>query len=296
MSYYDTLGVQKDASQDEIKKAYRKLVIVHHPDKGGDPEKFKEISNAYDILSDPEKRSQYDSPAPPQIDISQMFSQMFSGVNHMMGGRDMNRRHTIDLTLEQVYTGTEKTIKVPIIKPCQRCAVQCPKCNGQGMYASQEMFGIMPRQCDRCEGVGIFRNGCTECSHQKKTIDNVLVNIKIHKGVHSGHQEVIPGLGEQSRSPRERTGNLIVTMNVKNHPLFQRFGNHLKYTMTISFDESVDGINVSIPHFSGPVEFNTLKIFGIIDPRRDYVIHHKGLDHDSNLLINFDIQYPRVQS
>ena len=66
--------------------------------------------------------------------------------------------------------------------------------------------------------------------------------------------------------------------------------------MTISFDESVDGINVSIPHFSGPVEFNTLKIFGIIDPRRDYVIHHKGLDHDSNLLINFDIQYPRPPS
>ena len=293
MSYYNTLGVEKDASQDEIKKAYRKLVIVHHPDKGGDSEKFKEISQAYETLSDPEKRQQYDNPQPEGVDISQMFSQMFNGMSQM-GGKDMNRHHTIDVTLEQVYTGTEKTIKVPVIKPCKACATVCQKCHGQGMYAIQQMFAMFPRPCDRCEASGVVRSGCTDCGQQKRTIETVILNVKINKCVQTGHQEVIAGLGEQARSQREQTGHLIITIRVKPHPLFQRHGNHLKYQMTISFDESVNGIDVTIPHFSGPITFNSLKTFGIIDPRKDYVIQHKGLDNESNLLVNFDVQYPKL--
>jgi DnaJ-class molecular chaperone len=292
MSYYDILGVDKDASQNEIKKAYRKLVMIHHPDKGGDSEKFKQISEAYETLSDQEKRNSYDNPGPTPIDISQMFSQMFSG----MGGqvRDMNRHFTIELTLEQVFTGTEKTLKIPVVKPCQSCSSTCQKCRGQGMFAVQEMFGFFPRPCDRCEGTGVIRSGCSACGHQKKTTETIVANIKVQKGVQNGYQEVIPGLGEQARSPRERTGNLIITFRVKNHPIFQRHGDHLKYVMTITFDESVHGIDVTIPHFGGDVKFNSLKTFGILDPRKDYVIHHKGLNHESNLLVNFDIQYPKL--
>lgn len=308
MSYYETLGVSQGASQDEIKKAYRKLVMVHHPDKGGDPEKFKKIGQAYEVLSDPERRARYDQfgtdepqmQGPNPADISQMFSQMFGGGGGPMGGggRDPNRHHTIELTLEQVFTGTDKTIKVPVVKPCPGCASTCPKCRGQGMMV-QEMFGmigqIFARPCDQCEGCGVFRRGCPGCNHQKKTIDTVMLNLHIEKGIQSGVQQRIQGLGEQARSPRERTGDLFITFKVKPHPKFERRGDDLRYVLTVTFQESVDGLDVTVPHFGGPVTFNSRKEFGILDPRRDYIIKGKGLNPGSNLLVNFDIQYPSTR-
>ena len=130
MGHYETLGVKQDASPDEIRKAYRNLARVNHPDKGGDAEKFKEIGQAYEVLNDPERRARYDQfgtddpqqQQPQGPDISHIFQHMFGG----MGGgpqqqRTMDRNHTIDLTLEQVYTGADKTIKVPVTKHCQSC-------------------------------------------------------------------------------------------------------------------------------------------------------------------------------
>jgi len=298
MSHYEMLGVPREASQDEIKKAYRKLVMIHHPDKGGDSEKFKQISEAYEVLSDQERRARYDQFGTDQPqqgpDLSHMFSQMFSQFGGQQGVRDMNRHHTIEITLEQVYTGAEKNVKVPIVKPCPACASACGTCRGQGMVV-QEMMGmnIFARPCDKCEGCGVIRRGCPGCNNQKKMVDTVVINLKIEKGLQSGTHHVLHGLGEQARSARERTGDLIITFVVKRHPLFERRGDHLRYVLTISFQESIDGVDVSIPHFSGTIEFNSRKIFGIIDPRRDYVIHHKGLNHQSDLLVNFDIQYPK---
>lgn len=303
MGHYETLGLSPGASQDEIKRAYKKLALKNHPDRGGDAEKFKEISRAYETLSDQEKRAHYDrfgtdDPQPQMPDISEMFQHMFSGggpPGMRAGPRDMNRHHTIDLTLEQVYTGVSKTIKVPVMKPCPMCAQQCQKCRGQGMLV-QEMFGMIGqmfgRPCDACEGIGVSRQGCPGCNHQKRTIDTVVLNLNIEKGIQTGAQHMIRGLGEQARSPRERTGDLIITFNIKPHPKFERRGNDLRYVMTVSFQESVDGLDITVPHFGGPVELNTRQKFGILDPRRDYVIPGKGLDTNSNLLLNFDVQYP----
>ena len=305
MGHYETLGLAQGASPDEVKKAYKKLALQHHPDRGGDAEKFKEISRAYETLSDPEKRAHYDQygtdePQAPQMpDISEMFQNMFAGgPPGMRGGpKDMNRRHTIDLTLEQVFTGTTKTIKVPVVKPCPMCATTCPKCRGQGMMV-QEMFGmigqIFARPCDQCQGVGVMRHGCPGCQHRGKTVDTVMLNLNIEKGIQSGAHHVIRGLGEQSQSPREQTGDLIITFNVKPHPKFERRGNDLRYVMTVSFQESVDGLDITVPHFGGPVSLNTRTSFGILDPRRDYVVQGKGLDANSNLLLNFDVQYPKL--
>jgi len=299
MSHYETLGISNTATADEIKKAYRKLVMVHHPDKGGDADTFKNIGQAYEVLSDPERRGRYDQfgsdePQHHNVDISQMFSQMFGG-GMRQGSRDMNRRHTIELTLEQVYTGVTKTIRVPLMKPCNACATLCPKCRGQGVMV-QEMLGMMgqifAQPCDQCEACGVVRSGCPACAQQKRTTETITINLQIEKGIQNGAQQSIQGLGEQARSQKERTGDLIITYKVKSHPLFERRGDDLRYVMTISFQESVDGLDISIPHFSGPVAFNTRKTFGIIDPRKDYVIHHKGLNTRSNLLVNFDIQYP----
>lgn len=306
MSYYETLGVEKSVSTDEIKKAYRTLARINHPDKGGDAEKFKAIGQAYEVLSDPDRRARYDQfgtddPHQQQQqqgpDISHIFQHMFGGG---MGGpqqnRSMDRQHTIDLTLEQVYTGVDKTIKVPVTKHCQSCAAACSRCQGRGMMV-QEMMGMMgqmfARPCDHCHASGVVRKGCPGCNHKKAHVDTVMINLHVEKGIHSGTQHRLHGLGEQARSNRERTGDLIITFNVKPHPKFERRGEDLRYVMTVTFQESVEGLDVTVPHFIGPVQFNTLKDFGILDPRKDYVVQGKGLNTNSNLLINFDVQYPK---
>lgn len=307
MSHYEVLGVQQDASIDDIKKAYRKLAMKHHPDRGGDAEKFKEIGQAYEVLSDPDRRARYDQfgtddpqqQYPQGPDISQMFQQMFGGGGGFPGQQrqtSTDRHHTIDLTLEQVYTGTDKTIKVPVMKHCQSCATTCPQCQGRGMIV-QEMMGMMGqifgRPCDFCHTSGVVRKGCPGCNYKKTHVETAMINLHVEKGIHSGTQHRLQGLGEQARSNRERTGDLIITFKVKPHPKFERRGEDLRYVMTVTFQESVDGLDVTVPHFGGPVEFNTLKEFGILDPRRDYVIKGKGLTEQARLLVNFDVQYPK---
>jgi DnaJ-class molecular chaperone len=308
MSHYETLGLERDASLDDIKRAYKKLAMKHHPDRGGDAEKFKEIGQAYEVLSDPERKARYDQfgtdepqqQMPQGPDISEIFQHMFSGGGGFPGmgpqQRSMDRHHTIDLTLEQVYTGTDKTIKVPIVKHCQSCMMTCPKCQGRGMMV-QEMFGMIgqmfARPCDECKTAGVVRKGCPGCNHKKHMVDTVMINLHVDKGIHSGTQHRLQGLGEQARSNREQTGDLIITFNVKPHPKFERRGDDLRYVMTVTFKESVEGLDVTVPHFGGPVQFNTLKEFGILDPRRDYVIQGKGLTEQARLLVNFDVQYPK---
>lgn len=304
MGHYETLGVEKGASADDIKKAYKKLALKHHPDRGGDAEKFKEIGQAYEVLNDPERRARYDQfgtdePQQQQMphgpDISEIFQHMFGGMNSPPQ-HSRERHHTIDLTLDQVYTGADKTIKVPVTKHCQACAMTCPRCQGRGMMV-QEMMGMMgqmfARPCDQCKTCGVVRKGCPGCNHKKSHVDTVMINLHIEKGIHTGTQHRLQGLGEQARSNREITGDLIITFNVKPHPKFERRGEDLRYVMTVSFQESVEGLDVTVPHFGGPVQFNTLKEFGILDPRKDYVIQGKGLTEQARLLVNFDVQYPK---
>lgn len=304
--YYQVLGVDRDASDSEIKKAYRKLVMVHHPDKGGDAEKFKEIGHAYEVLTDPQRRANYDQfgsdeprmGGPDEEDISNIFSQMFSGGFQRQHTPQRDRQHVVHITLDQVYTGVTKTLKVPVVTPCPECQVKCAQCNGQGMINQMAHMGFMTqmfaRPCEQCDGQGVMRKGCTGCDYKKKTSDVKTITVNIARGIHHGETRKIHGLGEQARSNKERTGDLIIVIQVVPHPKFERRNNNLRYVMTITFDESVNGLDISIPHFGGPIEFNTKKKFGILDPRRDYVIKGKGLTDDSALLINFDVQYPRV--
>lgn len=307
--HYETLGITRDASDAEIKKAYRKLVMVHHPDKGGDAEKFKKIGRAYEVLSDPQKKEMYDrfGTDEPQMhgdpnapDISDIFAQMFSGQGFQRGPPQRDRQHAIHITLDDVYTGITKTLKVPVVIPCPACQVRCAQCNGQGVIQRMANMGFMAQMfsqpCDMCEAQGVMRKGCQACGHKKKTVDTKVVTLNIPKGVHHGDTFKIHGLGEQARSQKERTGDLIVVIQVAPHPKFERRGNNLRYVMTVTFNESVEGLDISIPHFGGPIELNTKEKFGILDPRRDYVIKGKGLNEDSALLINFDIQYPKISS
>jgi DnaJ-class molecular chaperone len=310
MSHYETLGVDRNASPDDIRKAYRKLAVKHHPDKGGDAEKFKAINQAHETLSDPERRARYDQfgtdqpqQQPQGPDISQMFQSMFGGGGGMnFGGGGPGRRgdhtHVIELSLDEVFTGTTKTIRVTVVKPCFACLRKCATCNGQGSVSEVHNMGFMSqmfqRPCMPCQGGGQLPQGCPQCHHQKQTTNTVSINLNVGAGIEDGVSQLIEGLGEQARSPNERPGNLNVVFRIKKHPKFERNGHDLRYKLTISFEESVNGYEFIVPHFTGPITFRTRDFDNVIDPRKDYKVTGKGLTRDANLYINFDVQYPRT--
>lgn len=305
MDHYETLGVDRDASVDEIKKAYRKLAMRHHPDKpGGDAEKFKKINQAHEILSDSGRRARYDQfgtdegppPGGPGPDISQIFEQMFAGRGGPGNGRD--HQHVVSLSLEEVYTGVTKTMKITVTRPCFSCLVRCTPCNGTGATQTMNhMFGpfgqMFSRPCQACQGAGKVPKGCSACGGQKGVTNTVTVNINVGRGIEDGTMQRIEGLGEQPRTPNERPGDLIIVFRIKPHPVFERHGNNLRYKQTITLKESIEGFGFTIPFFDGPFSFHTHDLASVIDPRRDYEVKGKGLTPDSNMYLNFDVQYPR---
>lgn len=305
MGHYETLGVPQSASVDEIKKAYRALARINHPDKGGDAEEFKKINQAHEILSDPDARARYDQfgeDGPPQggpgPDMSHIFEQMFGGGGgRRPGGARNDHQHVIDLTLEEVYTGVTKNMKITTVRPCFECLVACGSCGGTGMLNHMQNMGIMAgifqSPCQHCQGVGRVPKGCQKCGGKRRVQETVAIGITVPPGVPDGHGQRISGLGDQPRLPNERAGDLIVIFRIKRHPVFERHGDNLKYKLTISFEESVNGHEFTVPHFGGPFSFNTIDLGAAIDPRRDYPINGRGLTADGTLYIQFDIQYPR---
>lgn len=301
MDYYEVLGVDRNASTDEIKRAYRKLAMKYHPDKpSGDTEKFKQINQAHEVLTDSDRRERYDQfgSDEPQgggmPDMSQMFEQMFSMVNN---GR-ADHQHVIQLTLDEVYTGITKNIKITVAKPCFNCLIKCPQCNGQGVTREMNhVFGMIgqmfSRPCQVCLGACQVPRGCTQCNGNRIVTQTVSISINIGKGVQDGTTQKIIGMGGQARTPKERSGDLMIIFRIKPHPFFERHGNNLRYKQTITFKESVEGYEFSVPHFGGTFSFNTRDLGTAIDPRRDYEVKGKGLTSDSSMYLNFDVQYPR---
>ena len=293
MDPYAVLGLDKQASPEDIKKAYRKLAVKHHPDKGGDQEKFKEISAAYEILSDEQKRHEHDNPQPQGMPggMGDLFRNMFNQQPTSGPRRCNDVQHVIDISLEDAYKGITKRLKINLDHPCYSCQQKCTTCQGQGfMVIQMGPFG-MQRPCHAgCEG-GVVSKGCPACNHTKNVEQSEIIQFTIAKGVQSGESIVINGKGGQPHKQGDIAGNLIVLIRVKHHPVFQREGNHLVFTTKISFDESVKGTTIKIPHFSGEMNIDT-SYFGIIDPRLRYEIKGKGLTSDAHLYIIFDIQYP----
>jgi DnaJ family protein A protein 2 len=305
---YEALGLTKDASADEIKKAYRKLAMKHHPDKGGDPEEFKKITNAYEVLSDPQKRQNFDQfgdangpqgPGPGQGPggfPADIFAQMFGGFGGFNGPiRRANHEHTIMLSLEEAYRGVTKNLHITLTRMCFTCLKSCSACNGRGKIERHIQMGpfsqVMHQPCDRCRGQGKMPTGCKECDFKTKKHEKVNFEMKLEPGVEDGHQVVLQGFGEQAQSSSgEEAGDLIITVSVKNHPDFMRQGNDLVWAVRLSFESSVGGANITCPHFDGPIEINTAQ-WGVLDPRKDYIVKGKGF-RGGNLRISFDIKYP----
>jgi DnaJ family protein A protein 2 len=332
---YESLGLTQNASPDEIKKAYRKLAMQYHPDKGGDSEKFKEISHAYDVLSDEGKRDEYNQLGDDGIQARQnggggfpggmnphdIFAQMFGGGGGFPGFQfDMNfghggghrggakkrndHQHAMHINLQDVYTGTHKSIRINITKTCFTCKETCHACQGRGNITTMHRNGIFTQvataACNECKGSGKIIKGktsCSDCSGKGSIVEDKKVELDIPRGITNGTQIRIEGLGEQKQNSNEIAGDLILHIVVNDHPVFIRQGNDLQYPTRITFKESIVGKDFIIDHFSGPVKIST-KDFGIIQSAKKYEVKGKGMPIDKNsesygnLIIQFDIIYP----
>lgn len=306
--YYEILGVKKGASDDEIKKAYRKLVAKWHPDKwvnGTEAEKknaeerIKEVNEANSVLSDPEKRKNYDMFGNAEGN-SGGFGDGFNPFEGFEGfdpferftrkkrvekGEDIEAQVTI--TLSESYTGVkEKTIRVRKTVPCKHCngtgsedgtLHTCPHCNGTGQYTKSEQRGNMFFQqittCPYCHGTGKeITNKCKHCNGTGISTEEEAISIEIPAGVFDGATMGIPGKGGSPRSKDGINGNLYVVFNVLNEPYFKRDGLNLLYDLNLTLLEAwdgcekeitiIDGTKVKIKVPKGSKDGDTVKVYG----------------------------------
>jgi DnaJ-class molecular chaperone len=316
MSLYDKLEISREASKDEIKKAFRKLSLIYHPDKNPQgEEKFKDISHAYEILSDDDKRKRYDLTGSeneqPQNPFQQqgfnfqfgggnpfdfMFNQAF-GRGHQQKEEPMRKLddtvYTIDITLKEAYFGLTKNLAVTTQKKCN-CTSVCDKCKGECRIRVLRQLGpmrqIMEMNCDMCQAKGYTISTCIECNGTGQIKTKETFNIVIPNGAISGLERRMTGKGQQPFKKTEIAGDLVFKINVLEHSHFKRRNNDLIYNADISFVDSVCGIELKIEHFDGDLKLNT-STFGIVKEGVEYIIKDRGMP-GGNLIIIFKVEYP----
>jgi DnaJ-class molecular chaperone len=297
--YYDILGISPSASDDEIKQAYRKLAREHHPDKGGNKEHFQKIQQAYEILSDPNKRNH-------QEDIH--FSP-FGFTHHFRNNTEIIKKadnhYTCKLSLNEVYFGVSKKFKVKRVSMCKICREFCPVCRGTGIISQTLQLGpltqFLQQPCGRCGSAGFIRQQqktCQSCNSSGQIEENKIFEINIPRGVESGKQFCFAEWGEQANKSNEISGNFIVTIYVEiENKCFERDKLDLIYNTNLSLKESIISKTITIPYFGKDLTISTLG-FGIINPQKQYTIFNKGLIDENgecgHLHIRFSIDYPNM--
>lgn len=287
--FYKVLGVERGASDDEIKKAYRKLAHQYHPDKHkGDKdieEKFKEINQAYEVLKDPEKRAQYDrfgyvgaGPGPGgyrdagfNADFQDLFSDVFSDFFGGAGSRRRNApqrgadlRYDIELEFEEAAFGTEKKVNIPRTIICSVCngsgakpgtaPATCPTCRGVGQVRFQQGFFSISRPCNTCDGAGsIISDPCAECKGSGRTSSTSSLNVKIPPGVDTGSRLRLTGEGEYGERGGP-PGDLYIVVTVKPHPIFVRHNDDIICEVPVSFSQAALGAEIEVPTLEGPAK------------------------------------------
>jgi DnaJ-class molecular chaperone len=306
---YDVLGLEKGASDADVKKAYRKLAMKHHPDKGGDPEQFKKIQGAYDILSDPQKKENFDrfgnaegmpggGGFPSPADFANMFGGQF-GFNQQPKGpvRRANFDHELKISLEESYRGATRNLRIVLEKTCFSCLKKCSQCGGRGSIQHAMGPMVFQQPCGACQSNGSSSIGCNQCQNGRKK-EELNLELKIPPGIENGNIMVGHGLGEQPRTGKDEPGDIIFHIRVKDHPELMRQGLDLVYQTQISFEDSVNGKKIQVPHFDGPIHIDTSD-WGVLDPREDYVIPFKGFkagDKVGKLRVQFNVVYPHVKA
>lgn len=270
--YYEVLGVSKTATQDEIKKSYRKKAMEYHPDKGGDEAIFKELAEAYEVLSDEKKKEQYDIHGhnPPKFggggapfDVFNEFFRHagFAGAPKPQNRTGSNMNMTIKLTLEEIFNGTNKKFKYKRHTHCTSCSgkggtgiKQCTHCSGIGIVTQiiQTPFGQIQNQtyCSVCNGSGeTYENLCISCSGEGVTMTDETIDITIPSGVVESMSFMLSGKGHFIKNGT--AGDLIATIVEVPHPTFVRSGNDLKMVVKLSYPQLVLGDKVEIPTIEG---------------------------------------------
>jgi molecular chaperone DnaJ len=287
--YYDILGLERNSGEDEIKKAYRKLALQYHPDRNpGDKqaeEKFKELSEAYQVLADPEKRTKYDQfghaafgtngPFQGGFDFSHGFEDIFGDVfgEFFGGGRGRTRaraqrgedlRYNLEVDFEEAAFGTEKKIKIPRHGRCDTCSGSgakqgttpqpCPTCRGSGQMNFQQGFFTVSRTCSQCQGQGqIIANPCTTCRGAGTVRKFHTISVKIPAGVDTGSRLKLRGEGEFGTLGGP-SGDLYVVIVLKEHPIFTRDGVEVICEVPISFVNAALGAEIEVPTLEGKVK------------------------------------------
>ena len=288
--YYEVLSVTRTASGDEIKRSYRRLAMKFHPDRNEGPGKaeaeikFKECSEAYEVLSDDAKRQRYDQYGHAGVsanhdyqhmepaDIFSMFEDIFGGGagarggrgTRGAGGRGFDLEIQVELTLNEIATGAEKTLEYERQDLCEQCKgsgakpgtapVVCVQCGGQGKIAQQGFGGMfrMVTTCPNCRGRGtVVREHCPSCGGNGRQMRKRTVTIKIPPGVHEGQAVRVVGEGEAGEGGG-KPGDLHCYIAVKAHPIFTRHNNDLVCQVPISFTQAALGAHVDVPTLRGP--------------------------------------------
>jgi len=288
--FYDILGINRDASDDDIKKAYRKLAMKFHPDRNPDSkdaeDKFKEAKEAYEILSEPEKRRAYDTYGHAGVNpnlsggpggfnsgegfggFSEAFGDIFGeifGGGRGRGGQQVYRgadlRYNMEITLEQAARGTETKIRIPSLDECDTChgtgakpgtkPKTCQTCNGQGQVRLQQGFFSIQQTCPTCHGNGkVIPEPCQACSGTGRIKNHKTLSVKIPAGVDDGDRIRLSGEGEAGMNGGP-PGDLYVVVQLKAHGVFQRDGADLHCEMPVSFTVAALGGEIHIPTLEG---------------------------------------------
>ena len=270
--YYEVLDVPKTATQDEIKKSYRKKAMEHHPDKGGDEAIFKELAEAYEVLSDETKKAQYDthghnapkfgSGGAPFDVFNEFFKHAgFSNTPKPQTRVGSNMNMTIKLTLEEIFNGTNKKFKYKRHIHCTPCSgkggtgiKQCTNCGGIGMVTQviHTPFGQIHNQtyCPVCNGGGeTYENICVTCSGEGVTMSDETIDVTIPSGVVENMSFVLTGKGHFIKNGT--AGDLVATIIEVPHPTFVRSGNDLKMNVKLTYPQLVLGDKVEVPTIDG---------------------------------------------
>ena len=287
--YYKVLGCEKTATEDELKKAYRKLAMQFHPDRNKDDpvkaeEKFKEINEAYDTLKDPQKRAAYDRFGAAGMNgmggagfggagagfgssFSDIFEDMFG---EMMGGggrrsngpmRGSDMQFSLDINLEDAFKGKDAKLKIPTVETCSDCKgtgsadggkpEKCTDCGGAGRVRAQQGFFTIERTCPTCNGNGnVIKSPCKKCSGGGRVRGEKTVQISIPAGISEGQRIRLSGEGE-SGIRGGQSGDLFVLINIKPHKFFRREGANLHCRVPVPMTTAALGGNLDVPTIEG---------------------------------------------